>query len=402
MMRPLRRVTWAVVAVAALLAAVVPGGAVVAQEAGKAAGNPMIVYVGTYTGPKSKGIYTMRFDPATGRLTAPEVAAEVKNPSFLAIHPSRQFLYAVGELDEFRGKKGGAVSAFTIDPKSGKLTLMNQETTGGNGPCWVAVDATGKAALIANYGGGSISAVPIKPDGSLGAPAAQGGFVQHTGSSVNKSRQSEPHAHSLNATPDNKYAVAADLGLDKLLVYKLDPAAATLTPNDPPFATLAPGTGPRHLAFHPNGKFAFVCGEMGMTVTSLAYDGAKGTLTEVQTISTLPEGTAPSTKYSTAEVQVHPSGKFVYVSNRGHDTIAGFRVEPETGKMTAIGHTPSGGKTPRNFRIDPTGQWLLAANQDSDNVVVFRIDEQTGALSPTGTEAKVGSPVCVKFLTLVP
>ena len=400
MMRPFRRLKGSVVTVVALLMGTVAGGCAGAQEAAKAAaGNPMIVYVGTYTGPKSKGIYTMRFDPATGKLTEPEVAAEIKNPSFVTIHPNRRFLYAVGELDEFRGKKGGAVSAFTIDPKSGKLTLMNQETTGGTGPCWVACDATGKVALIANYGGGSISAVPIKPDGSLGAPAA---FVQHTGSSVNKSRQSEPHAHSLNATPDNRYAIAADLGLDKLMIYDLNTGDATLKPHDPPFATMPPGSGPRHLAFHPNNKFAFVCGEMGMTVTSFAYDGTRGALTEVQTVSTLPTGTAPSDKYSTAEVQVHPSGKFLYVSNRGHDTIAGFSVDGQTGKLTPIGHTPSGGKTPRNFRIDPTGQWLLAANQGSDNVVVFRIDEKTGALSPTGTEAKVGSPVCVKFLTLVP
>jgi 6-phosphogluconolactonase len=341
----------------------------------------------------------MRFDPATGSLTSPEVAGEVKNPSFVTIHPNRRFLYAVGEIDQFRGKKGGAVSAFAIDPKDGKLTLINQETTGGGGPCFVTIDATGKVALIANYGGGSISAVPVKPDGSLGAPTA---FVQHTGSSVNKSRQSEPHAHSLNPTPDNKYAIAADLGLDKLLVYKLNPADGTLAPNDPAFATVTPGAGPRHLAFHPNGRFAFVCGEMGMTVTSFAYDGAKGALAEVQTIGTLPQGTEPSTKYSTAEVQVHPSGKFLYVSNRGHDTIAAFAVDPETGKLTALGHTPSGGKTPRNFRIDPTGKWLLAANQGSDNVVVFRIDEKTGALSPTGATATIGSPVCVKFLTLVP
>lgn len=401
MMRPFRCLKGSVVvSVVALLIATAAGGCAGAQEAAaKAAGNPMIVYVGTYTGPKSKGIYMMQFDPATGKLTEPEVAAEVKNPSFVTIHPNRRFLYAAGELDEFRGKKGGAVSAFTIDPKSGKLTLMNQETTGGTGPCWVACDATGKVALVANYGGGSISAVPIKPDGSLGAPTA---FVQHTGSSVNKSRQSEPHAHSLNATPDNRYAIAADLGLDKLMVYKLNPAEGTLTPNDPAFATLTPGTGPRHLAFHPNGKFAFVCGEMGMTVTSFAYDGTRGTLTEVQSVSTLPQGTEPSTKYSTAEVQVHPSGKFVYVSNRGHDTIAAFSVDAESGKLTPIGHTPSGGKTPRNFRIDPTGQWLLAANQGSDNVVVFRVDEKSGTLSATGTEAKVGSPVCVKFLTLVP
>lgn len=360
-------------------------------------GSTTIVYFGTYTGPKSSGIYMSRFDPATGALTPPQLAGEVKNPSFLAIHPSRRTLYAVGEIADFRGRKAGAVSAFSIDPKSGRLTLLNQQSTTGDGPCFVGIDSTGKVALVANYGGGSVTSVPIKPDGSLGAPSD---FKQHTGSSVNKSRQKEPHAHSINPTPDNRYAIAADLGLDKLLVYRFNPDDGTLVPHEPPFATVSPGSGPRHFAFHPNGKFGYVCNEMGMTVTAFAYDPTKGTLTEIQTIGTLPQGTENSPKFSTAEVQVHPSGKFLYVSNRGHDTIAVFTVDPETGKLTAAGHTPSGGKTPRNFRIDPSGKWLLAANQGSDNVVVFKIDPQTGALSPTGTTVTVGSPVCVKFLTL--
>ena len=359
----------------------------------------MLVYLGTYTGPKTKseGIYVVRFDPKTGSLGQPELAAKITNPSFVTIHPSRRFLYAVGEVSDFRGKKAGAVSALTIDPASGKLTMLNQESTGGDGPCWVATDATGKVALVANYGGGSVESLPIKPDGSLGAPAS---FIQHTGSSVNKSRQSEPHAHSINATPDNRYAIAADLGLDKLLIYDLNTNDATLKPHDPPFATMPPGAGPRHLAWHPNGKFAYVCGEMGMTVTAFAYDAAKGTLTEFQTIGTLPQGTAPSTKYSTAEVQAHPSGKFLYVSNRGHNSITTFTVDAQTGRLTAAGNVPSGGKTPRNFRIDPTGTWLLAAHQDSDNVVEFKIDPQTGALTPSGVSVTVGSPVCVKFLPI--
>jgi 6-phosphogluconolactonase len=397
MNRPLRRFARlaAVVAVVALMFSASPAPRVQAEEA------PMLVYLGTYTGPKtkSKGIYVVRFDPKTGALGQPELAAEVENPSFLAIHPSRRFLYAVGEISNFRGKKAGAVSAFTIDPASGKLTMLNQESTGGDGPCWVATDATGKVALVANYGGGSVESLPIKPDGSLGAPAT---FIQHTGSSVNKSRQSQPHAHSFNVTPDNRYAIAADLGLDKLMIYDLNTSDATLKPHDPPFATMPPGAGPRHLAFHPNGKFAYVCGEMGMTVTAFAYDGVKGTLTQIQTTGTLPQGTESSTKFSTAEVQVHPSGRFLYVSNRGHDTIATFTIDQATGKLTATGHVPSGGKTPRNFRIDPTGTWLLAAHQDSNNVVEFKIDPQTGALTPTGVSVTVGSPVCVKFLPVSP
>ena len=357
----------------------------------------MLVYLGTYTGPKtkSKGIYVARFDPKTGAIGQPELAAEVKNPSFVTIHPSRRCLYAVGEISNFRGKKTGAVSAFSIDPATGKLTMINQESTGGDGPCWVSTDATGKVALVANYGGGSVESLPVKPDGSLGAPAS---FIQHTGSSVNKSRQSEPHAHSFNVTPDNRYAVAADLGLDKLMIYDLNTTDATLKPHDPAFAAMPSGAGPRHLAWHPNGKVAYVCGEMGMTVTAFTYDGAKGTLTEIQTIGTLPQGTEPSTKYSTAEVQVHPSGKFLYVSNRGHNSIATFAIDQQTGKLTATGNVPSGGKTPRNFRIDPSGTWLLAAHQDSDNVVEFKIDPKSGALTPSGISLTVGSPVCVKFL----
>ena len=357
-------------------------------------GKAMTFYVGTYTGPKSKGIYMVKLDPATGALSTPQVVGEVKDPSFLAIHPSNKFLYAIGEVNEFAGKKTGAVSAFAIDPASGKLALLNQQSSGGPGPCFVTVDATGKNALIANYGGGSVECVAIKADGSLGEPST---FIQHVGSSVDQGRQKEPHAHSINPTPDNKYAIAADLGMDKLLVYKFDADKGTLTPNDPAFTSIAPGQGPRHFTFHPNGKWAYNCNEMGLTARAFAYDGDKGTLIEMQSLSTLPED-ANRKGASTAEVQVHPSGKFLYVSNRGHDTIAIFTIDPASGKLTAAGHQPSGGKTPRNFRIDPTGNFLLAANQDSGNIVVFRIDQTTGGLTPTGATAEVGSPVCIKFM----
>jgi 6-phosphogluconolactonase len=401
MSRPSRAPSWFAAVAATLLATTLLASGARAQggapSTGGKAGGPMIVYLGTYTGPKSSGIYMAKFDPATGSLGRPEIAGETKNPSFLAIHPSRKTLYSVGEVAEFQGKKSGVVSAFSIDPATGKLTLLNQQPTTGDGPCFVTVDATGKAALIANYGGGSVTCVPIQPDGSLAAPTA---FVQHSGSGADKQRQKGPHAHSINVSPDNRFAIAADLGLDQLLVYRFNPTDGTLAPHEPKFATVAPGSGPRHFTFDPAGKFGYVCNEMAMTVTAFSYDAARGALTEIQTIGTLPQGTENSPKFSTAEVQVHPSGRFLYVSNRGHDTIAAFTIDPATGKLTAAGHTPTGGKAPRNFRIDPTGAWLLAANQGSDNVVVFKIDPQTGALSPTGTTVSVGSPVCVKFLQM--
>jgi 6-phosphogluconolactonase len=356
--------------------------------------NPMTVYIGTYTGPKSKGIYVSKLDGATGKLSAPEVAAELKNPSFLAIAPNQKFLYAIGEVDEFKGQKAGGISAFSIDPGSGKLTLINQQSTGGPGPAFVGVDPSGKVAMVANYGGGSVESLPVKDDGSLGAPAS---FFQHHGSSIDPARQKEPHAHSINATPDGKFAVTADLGLDQLLVYKLDAATGKMTPNDPPFAKTPAGGGPRHLAFTPGGNFAYVVNEMGCSVTAYAYDADKGTFTEIQTLTALPAEKSP--RYSGAEVQVHPSGKFVYASIRGLDVIAIFTVDQATGKLTAAGHQSSGGKTPRNFRIDPTGNFLLAANQGTGNVVAMRIDSNTGALTPTGSSIDVGSACCIKFLS---
>jgi len=357
-------------------------------------GEDMIVYIGTYTGPKSQGIYMTRLDPAKGTLSAPEVAAELKNPSFLAIHPNQKYLYAIGEVDEFKGQKAGGITAFSIDGASGKLTQLNQQSSGGPGPAFVGVDPSGKIAMVANYGGGSVESLPINADGSLGAPAS---FFQHRGSSIDPARQKEPHAHSINATPDGKFAVCADLGLDQLLVYRLDTATGKMTPNDPPFSRTPAGGGPRHLAFAPDGKFAYVVNEMGCSVTAMAYDAEHGTFKEIQTVTALPAEKSP--KYSGAEVQVHPSGKFVYASIRGLDVIAIFTVDPATGKLTAAGHQSSGGKTPRNFRMDPTGQFLLAANQGTGNVVAVRIDQGTGALTPTGSAIDVASACCIKFLT---
>jgi 6-phosphogluconolactonase len=350
------------------------------------------VYFGTYTGGKSQGIYRSELDLATGALSPPVLAGEAVNPSFLALRPGGKFLYACSEMQS-EGKRIGAVAAFAIDSATGDLKALNKQPSGGGGPCHVSVDPSGSCVLVANYGGGSVSAMPITADGSLGTP---GSVVQHTGSSVNKQRQSAPHAHSINPDPAGRFAFAADLGLDKLLVYKLGVADGRLTANDPPFASVDPGAGPRHFAFHPSGKFAYVINEISLTVTAFTYDSAKGVLAPVQTIDTLPPG-AKRDGASTAEVQVHPSGKFLYGSNRGHNTIAVFAIDATTGKLAIVGHQGQDVKTPRNFGVDPSGRFVLVANQDGDSVVVFAVDPATGMLKPTGQKVDVPKPVCVKF-----
>lgn len=355
------------------------------------------VYVGTYTDGKSKGIYQLELDLATGKLGSLELAGETVNPSFLALHPNRKFLYAVGEISKFEGKRSGAISAFAIDPKSGHLTLLNQESSVGEGPCHLVVDKAGKHVLAANYGGGSACVLPIRDDGRLGEASD---FVQHKGSSVNKQRQEAPHGHSINLDAANHFAFVADLGLDKVLIYRYDAPKGRLTPNDLPAASVAPGSGPRHFAFHPDGRHAYVINEILSTVTAFSYDPETGVLKTLQTLPTLPpdfKGTS-----STAEVQVHPSGKFLYGSNRGHDSITIFSIDPKTGQLTLVGHQGEGIKTPRNFGIDPTGTYLIVANQDSDSLVVFRIDPKTGKLEPTGQTVSVPKPVCVKVMPLAP
>jgi 6-phosphogluconolactonase len=385
----------------ALVFAALPLGAVRASAAAAGLGRDaqategqVLVFLGTYTGTRSKGIYATHLDLASGRPTTPLLAAEVANPSFLAIHPNRRFLYAVGELGSFAGRKNtGGVSAFAIAPDTGKLTLLNQQPSGGGGPCHVTVDATGKCVLVANYGGGSVAVLPVQEDGRLGEATA---FIQHRGSSVNPRRQEGPHAHGIYLDRPNRFAWVPDLGLDQVLVYRFDAAKGTLTPNEPPFARLAPGSGPRHLAFHPKGAFAYVINELLSTMTVFAADLERGTLSEVQTLPTLPaDFTGQST---TAEVEVHPSGRFLYGSNRGHDSLAVFSIDEQKGTLALLEHVPTQGKTPRNFGIDPTGRYLLAANQGSDNVVVFHVDAGTGRLKPAGHSIEVGAPVCVKFL----
>lgn len=350
------------------------------------------VYVGTYTG-KSKGIYLCELDLQTGELTLMGAAAKTVNPSFLALHPTLQFLYAVNEVDNVTGFKGGTVSAFAIDAGTGALTFLNQQGSRGTSPTHLMVDPSGKNVLVANYNSGSVAVLPIGPDGRLG-PAT--GFDQHHGSSVNKSRQAGPHAHCVAVDRDDHFAFVADLGLDEVLIYQFDPVQGTITPNAPPFASVAPGSGARHFTFHPNGRTAYVINELFSTITAFSYDPATGALQSLQTVSTLPAGFKKAN--AAAEVRVHPSGKFLYGSNRGHDSIAIFSIDPATGLLTPIGDQPTGGKTPRSFNIDPTGTYLLAANQDSDTVVVFRIDLQTGLLTPTGHVAAVPTPVCVEMM----
>lgn len=360
--------------------------------ANAAAPKEELVYFGTYTRGVSKGIYVSRLNLATGKLTEPELAAEAKNPGFVAIHPNKRFLYAVGEVD-----KGGGVSAFAIDAKTGKLSLLNGQSSGGAGPTHLAVDRAGKNVLVANYGGGSVACLPIDADGKVREATS---FIQHEGSSVNPGRQKGPHAHGIYTDAANQFVFAPDLGLDKVMIYKLDAARGKLTPNNPAFAAVPPGSGPRHFDFTPNGRFGYVINEMLCTMTAFSYDAKRGALKEVQTVSTLPAGVEVQKGYSTAEVFAHPNGKFLYGSNRGHDTIAVFAIDQKTGKLTLVQHEPSVVKIPRGFGIDPTGQYLIAAGQNSDNAAVFRIDQKTGKLSATGQIVQVGSSVCVVFLPL--
>jgi 6-phosphogluconolactonase len=368
-----------------------------AHEAPRAAagsGPTFLAYVGTYTRGSSKGIYAYRFDARSGKLAPLGLAAETVHPSFLAVHPTGKFLYAVNEIDDFRGQKTGSVSAFAIDPRGGKLAPLNVVPARGTISCHLVVDRSGRTLLVANYGSGSVAAFRLGADGRLVEPAS--GFVQHQGSSVDRTRQQGPHAHSIDLSADQRFAVTADLGLDRVLVYRFDPARGALEPNDPLSVAVAPGSGPRHFAFHPAGRYAYAINELKSTVTAFAWDAARGALREIQTVSALPAGFRGTSH--TAEIEVHPSGRFLYGSNRGHDSIAVLAVDPATGKLNPVERVPTGGKTPRNFCIDPTGTFLLAANQDSDSIVLFRIDPATGRLTPTGERVSVGMPVCIRFV----
>jgi 6-phosphogluconolactonase len=352
------------------------------------------VYIGTYTGPNidSKGIYRFDLDPATGKLSNKALAAESASPSYLAVAPGGHFLYSVNEVPN---QKIGAVSAFAIDPKTGDLTFLNQQSSAGAGPCHLIVDKAGKHALAANYSSGSTVVLPIDEKGKLGE---QTDFVQHMGKSVDPKRQEGPHAHCATLDAANKFAFICDLGLDKVLIFKYDAEKGKIAPNEPPAADLAPGAGPRHMAFTPDGKYAYVVNEMALTITGFRYDPDHGSLKDIQTLSTLPKGTEPSKAYSCAEVVVHPSGKYVYATNRGHDTIATFAIDPKTGELTLVGHQGDGVKVPRGFNVDPTGTWAVVANQDANTVLVFAIDPKTGELKPTDVKVEVGRPVDVRIM----
>jgi 6-phosphogluconolactonase len=365
------------------------GGEALAQRV--AAARELFVYVGTYTSGASKGIYLYRLDLADGSLKHSGTTEGVVNPSYLTLAPGRRFLYAVNEVEDFGGAKSGAVSAFAVERKTGALRFLNQQASKGGAPCYVTAES-GRHVLVANYSGGNVAVLPVRADGSLGeAVDVEGG----AGSGPNRERQESPHAHCVLLDRANKFAYSCDLGTDKVMVYRFDARAGTLSPNAPPSFSTKPGAGPRHLAFHPKGHFAYVLNELDSTVTALAHDAARGTLREMQTLSALPAGFDGAN--TGADIHLTPDGRFLYSSNRGHDSIAGFAVNPVTGRLRAVGHTPTGGRTPRNFVIDPSGRFLLAANQKSDNIVTFRLDSQTGALNPTGQTASVPSPVCLKL-----
>ena len=364
-----------------------------AQKEESPSGAQYLAYFGTYTKGDNagKGIYVYRFDADTGKMTEIGLAAEIANPVFIAIHPNNKYLYAVTE--DLSGE--GAVSAFEIEHATGKLKELNQVSSKGSGPCHLNVDATGRMLAVANYSGGNTVSFPVNEDGTLGETTS---VLQHEGSSVNERRQEGPHPHSVNFSPDNRFLVTADLGTDELYVYQADPATARISPNDPPTAKVKPGGGPRHFTFHPSGKFCYAINELGNTVTAFRWDAERGAMEEVQMISTLPEGFT-ETSY-TAEVLVHPSGKFLYGSNRGHDSIAVFSIDLATGNLTAIERTSTQGETPRNFNLDPTGKYLFAENQNTHTVVTFSIDQQTGKLTPTGQVLNVPRPMCLRWVPL--
>ena len=357
------------------------------------AGNEFLVFIGAYTQRDGSGISVARFNADTGELTTPELVVELANPSFVALHPSLSPLYAVTEFDDYQGDVIGALSAFSVDRSSGKLTFLNRQPTNGPGPCHVNVDASGRNAVVANYNGGSVAVLPINPDGSLNAPSD---FVQHEGGAgVVPDRQGEPHAHSANLDHQTGWVYINDLGLDRIKSYQLDSSSGKLTPVGSD-VELHPGAGPRHFDFHPDHAHTYAINELDNTITAMEYDRASGRLTPTQTVPALPDGWDGSS--SCADLHISPDGRFIYGSNRGHDSIVIYGVDATTGQLEYVGHESTRGNNPRNFAIDPTGRYILAANQDTDNIVVFEIDGDSGKLTATGTEVTVSMPVCLKLV----
>ena len=360
--------------------------------------NPTFVYVGTYTGPASKGIYLFRLKTQglevsqNITLVPLGLAAESPNPSFLELDVKRRLVFAANEIEEFEGKPTGAVSAFKVEA-DGRLTLLSQRASAGTGPCHLMLDRTGRHLFVANYGSGSIAVLPVAADGRLGDATS---VIQHKGKSVNPDRQQGPHAHGLAVSVDNRFVLASDLGLDKVLVYRFDADKGTLTPHEPAFVASKPGAGPRHVTFRPDGRFAYVANELDSTVTALAFDAAAGTLKEIQTLRTVPEH-FEGANYP-AEIDVHPSGKYLYVSNRGHNSIVLFTIDEAAGTLTYVEEQGTGGQKPRHFGIEPSARHMAIANQGSDTVLASRIDAGNGRLKPSGVFATVSAPACVKFL----
>lgn len=363
-----------------------------------------LVYIGTYTEPirfgtgqilegKGKGIYSFRFDPSTGRLSPNGLTEGVRNPSYLCFDAERRFVYCVNEMKEFDGQFGGGVSAFRIDQDTGALTFLNSKPTKGTDPCHLLVDPSGKFLFVANFASGSFIGYRLEADGSLGAEVA---FVQHQGSSIDPRRQAGPHAHAVEFSADGRFVYVPELGLDKVMIYAVDPATGAVTPAAQPSVSVKPGAGPRQLVMHPRGGFAYLINELNSTMTAYRHDAATGALTELQTLPTLPKGFSGHS--TCAEVQITPDGKFLYGSNRGHDTVAIYAIDPDAGTLTPIGYESTGGKIPRNFTVDPTGRFLVAANQDTDNLVPFRLDPETGKLEPIGQSIEAPTPICVKFV----
>lgn len=347
------------------------------------------VYFGSHRSGPGRGFSLGRFDTETGVLTKPEFLLEAKEPAYFVIHPDGQHLYTCNS-----GTPGG-VSAYSIDPRTGALKLLNRVLAGGGDTSYITLDRTNRYALVADYDGGNIAAFALKPDFSLGDWTA---FVQHTGKSVHPQRQTHAYAHSIVTDPTNRFVLVADLGVDKVFVYRFDEKTGALKANDPASVSVPPGSGARHVKFHPNGRWVYLINEIASTVIAFNWDGDKGTLTEFQNVSTLP---ADFTGTSTcAEVEVHPNGKFLYGTNRGHDSLAAFAIDPANGRLTPIQHISSGGKTPRNFAFDPTAKWIICTNHNSDNAVVFRVDADTGKLTQQGEPISVPAPFCERFLAV--
>jgi len=354
-----------------------------------ASASDYFVYFGTYTDGAARGIYGYRFQPETGKLTSLGLVAEAPNPAFITATPDGRYLYAVNWKGDARDPQGDTVSAYAVDQKTGKLTFLNKGESRGEMPTNLTVDHTGKTLLVVCYTGGNITGYKIGPDGRLSEPTA---FFKHTGKSVHP--VNGPHSHGVIVSPDNLHAFVAEVGLDQVRSYRLDAANGTLTPSDPPFVSVAPGTAPRHLAFHPNGKYLYANDESRPAVT--VFQVEEGHLKEIQEVPAIPADFKG--RNATAEIQIDAKGRFVYVSNRGHDSIAVFAVDQTRGTLTPVQHASTQGKTPRNFSLDPTGNYLFAANQNSDTVVQFKVDPATGKLTPAGQPLAVPTPVCVLFV----